>query len=56
MERINWLADTSDKGIAQSAGMMINYLYDLDDIPRNHEAYSAEGEIPASTRFRALLR
>ena len=56
MERLNWLADRSAKGLAQSAGLMINYLYAVDDIPANHEAYSGEGEIPASSRFRALLR
>jgi malonyl-CoA decarboxylase len=56
MERINWLADTSPKGIAQSAGLMVNYLYETDKIPRNHEAYTGAGEVPASSRFRALLR
>ena len=42
LERINWLADTSDKAMAQAHGLMVNYLYDLDDIEKNHEAY-AEG-------------
>ena len=56
MERLNWLADRSAKGLAQSAGLMINYLYSVDDIAANHEAYTGEGEIPASPRFRALLR
>ena len=56
MERMNWLADISPKGLAQSAGLMVNYLYEVDEIPRNHEAYSGAGEIPASSRFRALLR
>ncbi len=31
-ERINWLADTSDKAMAQGHGLMVNYLYELDDI------------------------
>ena len=56
MERIDWLADTSAKGLAQSVGLMVNYLYDADDIPANHEAYTGAGEIPSSSRFRALLR
>ena len=56
MERINWLADTSSKGLAQSAGLMVNYLYDADHIPANHESYTGAGEIPSSSRFRALLR
>ena len=42
LERINWLADVSDKALAQAHGLMVNYLYDLDDIEKNHEAY-AEG-------------
>ena len=56
MERMNWLADTSPKGIAQSCGLMINYLYSVDHIAGNHESYTGAGEIPASSRFRALLR
>ena len=39
LERINWAADDSPKGIAQSFGMMVNYVYDLDDVERNHEEY-----------------
>jgi malonyl-CoA decarboxylase len=39
LERINWGADTSTKGLAQSLGMMVNYVYDLDDVERNHEEY-----------------
>lgn len=41
MERLNWLADTSPKGLRQSAGMMVNYLYKLDDIDENHELYTS---------------
>src|SRR5512139_610232 len=40
LERINWLADTSDKAMTQSCGLMVNYLYDLDDIEKNHEAFA----------------
>ena len=39
LERINWLADTSPKGLRQSLGMMVNYVYALEDVERNHEAY-----------------
>ena len=35
IERLNWAADTSTKGLAQSCGMMVNYLYDLDDLDAN---------------------
>ena len=55
VERINWLADSSERGLAQSAGMMVNYLYALDQIEDNHEAYVTGGEIPASSAVRNLL-
>ena len=56
VERINWKGDTSAKGMAQSCGMMINYLYKLDDIEANHEAYSATGKVVASNAIKALLK
>ena len=54
VERINWLADQSPKGIAQSAGMMVNYNYRLAEIDDNHEAYSAEGRVAASAAVTGL--
>jgi malonyl-CoA decarboxylase len=56
IERLNWLADTSAKGMAQSLGMMINYLYKLDEIEGNHEAYSATGKVAVSSDIKALLK
>ncbi len=56
MERLNWLADLSPKGMRQSAGIMINYLYRLDDIEGNHEAYRGEGRIVASTAMSRLAK
>jgi len=55
VERINWLGDMSEKGFAQSAGMMVNYLYDKSKIEQNHEAYVSGSEIPASSVVRNLL-
>jgi malonyl-CoA decarboxylase len=55
MERLNWMGDTSDKGFQQSAGIMINYLYDLDSIDDNHEAYAGGGRITASSEIRSLI-
>ena len=55
IERINWLADRSAKGMAQSAGLMVNYRYDLSEIEANHEAYTGEGRITASSAVRGLL-
>ena len=54
VERLNWDADPSSKGLAQSAGIMVNYRYDPDKIVANHEAYVGEGRITASSRVRSL--
>jgi malonyl-CoA decarboxylase len=54
IERINWLADRSDKGMRQSAGLMVNYLYRLGDIEANHEAYSDQGRIAMSSTVRSM--
>ena len=56
LERINWLADTSDKATAQAHGLMVNYLYDLDHIERNHEAYAESRAVFASSAVQRLLR
>jgi malonyl-CoA decarboxylase len=56
MERLNWMADRSAKGLRQSCGMMINYRYKLADIEANHEAYSGEGRIIASSAVRSLAK
>ena len=54
VERLNWLADRSDKGLKQSLGMMINYRYRLGEIDANHEAYTGEGRIITSSAVRSL--
>lgn len=56
LERINWLADTSSRGIKQSASLMVNYLYRLSDIEDNHEAYEREGKIATSRSVRKLIK
>ena len=55
IERIDWLADTAPRGLAQSAGLMVNYLYKLEDIERNHEAYTGKGEVIAGPAVKKLL-
>jgi len=54
LERINWLADTSAKGLKQSYGLMVNYYYDLDEIESNVEAFDSNGTVAASGRARRL--
>lgn len=56
LERVNWLADTSAKGIREAAGMMVNYVYSVDEIDANHEAYAGEGRIAASRAVYELLK
>lgn len=53
LNRINWAADLSKKGLRESAGLMVNYLYDLDDIESNQEKF-VTGEV-AHTRAVAKL-
>jgi len=55
LERLNWLADVSDKGIEQSCGLMVNYLYELDDIEKNHEAYARQRTVIAHWMMVAAL-
>ena len=56
VEQLDWLGDRSPKGLQQSAGMMVNYLYRLGDIEANHEAYRGEGRVAASSAVRGLVR
>jgi malonyl-CoA decarboxylase len=39
LERINPAADLTPKAIDESLGVMVNYLYDLDEIEANHERF-----------------
>ena len=56
LERLNWLADTSAVGLRHSAGMMVNYVYRLDEVERNHEAYARERKIVASRHLQQLAK
>ena len=56
MERLNWLADSSKAGMARSAGMMVNYVYRLKDVERNHEAYANKHLVVASPGLALLAR
>lgn len=56
VERINWLGDTSVKGLKQSYGMMVNYLYKLNEIEKNHEQYKGQGKVVASSAVRNMAK
>jgi malonyl-CoA decarboxylase len=55
LHRIHGGADLSVKGREQSAGIMVNYLYDLPKIEEYHEAYFDKGTISASRAVSRLL-
>ena len=54
VERINWAADPSARGIRQSLGLMVNYLYDLDKLDDNR-AQLVKGRIAASRAVKSLM-
>ena len=56
IHQINIDADLSEKGLLQSKGVMVNYLYDLSKISQNVELFSKEGDISANTTIKALSR
>ena len=56
LEQINFLGDASEKGIRQAHGMMVNYLYDLEYIESNHEAYAQNRAIAAASAVKRLVR
>lgn len=55
VKQINWAANLSDNGVEESLGMMVNYLYDLPSIEKQHETYRS-GEITASAAVRKLVK
>ena len=56
LERMNWLADTSKRGMQRAAGLMVNYQYRLDDVEDNHEVYVKEHRVVASSKLKKLAR
>ena len=54
LERLNPLADLSAKGVKQSFGMMVNYLYDLQKVEVHHEKFT-HGEVAQSRAIAALI-
>ena len=54
IERINWLGDRSARGMRQSAGMMVNYRYELKSIDRRYNDYTLKGRIAAAAAVSRL--
>jgi malonyl-CoA decarboxylase len=55
LERINWHGNSAPRGVKESFGLMVNYLYDLDTIESNHEAFVKDGTVVRSAEVDALL-
>ncbi|KAJ7946332.1 Malonyl-CoA decarboxylase, mitochondrial [Quillaja saponaria] len=56
VERINWMADQSEKGLSQSGGIMVNYVYRLENIEEYAQSYFSTGHINASHDLLTMLR
>ena len=56
IKQLNWMGDQSEKGLHQSYGMMVNYLYQLDKIESNSTAYVERGEAMTSSTVKALIK
>jgi malonyl-CoA decarboxylase len=56
LEKINWLADLSDRALKDSCGMMVNYAYRPGDIEANHEAYTVKHKVAADSAIEFLAR
>jgi len=56
LERLNWMGDASEQGMARSAGLMANYVYWLAELERNHERYFREHLVSASPAVEKLAR
>ena len=55
VDRIFFMADASERGLAQSCGLMVSYRYDLDAVDRNHEEFLSSGRVAAAKRVLRLL-
>ena len=54
LARINWNGDESDRAQHQSYGLMVNYLYDMSKVEKNHEAFLNNGTISATASIQKL--
>ncbi|KAJ3195600.1 hypothetical protein HK101_011663 [Irineochytrium annulatum] len=56
LHRLNWMGDTSDKGMNQSYGIMVNYIYVLPLIEQNNQRYLLDGTIPVVEPVSSTLK
>jgi len=55
LEHIRWLGNTARRGMRESLGIMVNYLYDPGSIEANHEAFVNTGSVARSAEVGALV-
>jgi malonyl-CoA decarboxylase len=55
LERLNWQGDISQKGMAQSFGILVNYFYDLASLEENHEAFYNAERVTVSSQIAKML-
>lgn len=55
IEQLNWLGDISSNGFKQSAGLLVNYYYELKAVEENHEAFVNENKVACSSHVANLL-
>jgi malonyl-CoA decarboxylase len=56
IEHLNWMGDTSAKGVKEAAGLMVNYVYSLPNIESNSQSYTERGEITLSSQINSFLK
>ncbi len=56
LERLNWLGNPAERGLQESYGIMVNYLYDIATIEANHEAFARDDVIARAEEVDALLQ
>jgi malonyl-CoA decarboxylase len=56
LEKINLNADLSEKGIMQSKGLMVNYLYNLELLEKNHELFFKTKNVQQSDGIKSLKK
>src|ERR1700681_801274 len=56
LERLNWLADVSDKAMQQYYGLLVNYLYNRDEIEKTKKAYARQRRVAAASAVTRLIR
>lgn len=56
LERINWMGDASQKGLAESLGLLVNYVYDVGSVTKNHERYVYDESVVCSNAVTQLSK